>query len=73
MYCDIVDPGSYLENKGNHQTKHNKKSIFKEKGALYFGVVLEKKTTFSCYFKRSSSGKWMHIFPRLTFAMLHSC
>ena len=37
IYCYIVDPGSYLENKDNHQTKHNKKSIFKEKGALCFG------------------------------------
>ena len=47
IYCYIVDPGSYLENKDNHQTKHNKKGILKEKEALYFGVVLEKKTKFS--------------------------
>ena len=37
----------YLENKDNHQTKHCKNGIFKEKGTLYFGVVLEKKTTLS--------------------------
>ena len=47
IYCYIVDPGSYLENQDNHQTKHTKKSIFKEKGTLYFGVVSEKKNTFS--------------------------
>ena len=47
FYCYIVDPGSYLENTDNHQTKHSKKEIFKEKGTLYFAVFLEKKTTFS--------------------------
>ena len=46
IYCDKVDPGSFLESKDNHQTKY-KRGIFKEKGVLYFGVVLEKKTTFS--------------------------
>ena len=47
IYCYIVDSGSYLENKDNHQTKHNRKSIFKEKGTLYFVVILEKKNTLS--------------------------
>ena len=46
-YCNIVDQGSYLENKDNHQRKHYKKEIFKEKGTYCFGVVLEKKTTSS--------------------------
>ena len=41
IYCYIVDQGSYLENKDNHQRKHYKKGIFKEKGTLYFRVVLE--------------------------------
>ena len=69
----MVDPGSYLETKENHQTKSNKNGIFKENETLYFGVVLEKKTTLSWNFKRSSSGKWMHIFPRLMPVMLHGC
>ena len=73
IYCYIVHPGSYLENKDNHQTKHKKNGIFKESGTLYFGVILQKKTTFSWHFKTSSSGKWMHIFPRLMLSMLHSC
>ena len=43
----MVDPGSYLETKENHQTKSNKNGIFKENETLYFRVVLEKKTTLS--------------------------
>ena len=40
LYYYIIDPGSYLENKDNITKKvnqHNKKVIFKGKGALYFG------------------------------------
>ena len=66
-YCYIADQRSYLENKDNHQRKHCEKGIFIEKGTLYFRVVLEKKTTFSSNFKRSSSrAEAMH-------AMLYTC
>ena len=61
--------------KANHQTRHNKKGTFQEKKRSFtlFWVVLEIKTAFLLHFKRSSPGKWIHIFPRLMVVMLHSC
>ena len=48
-------------------------TLFKKKKGplLYFRVVLEIKTTFLLHFKRSNSGKWIHIFPRLMVVILH--
>ena len=54
-------------------TKHNltKIALFKEIGALYFiWGSFRKKAILSLHFNRNSSGKWMHIFPRLMAVML---
>ena len=39
IYCYILDSGSYLENKDNHQTHHNKNGTFqgKREPLIYFG------------------------------------
>ena len=64
IYHHILNPESYLENEGQPP---NIKRPF-----TLFWVVLEIKTTSLLHFKRSSSGKWIHIFPRLMVVMLHS-
>ena len=42
----ILYPGPYLENKGNHQ--HNKRSLFKQKGTLFFilGILKRENSIF---------------------------
>ena len=53
VYCYIVDPGSYLENKDQHETKNSKKDIFKEKEALYYGQFQKRKLHFHDILRRA--------------------
>ena len=74
IYHYILNPGSYLVNEGKPPNITKQKGHFSRKKIPFtlFWVVLEIKTTFSLHFKRSSSGKWTHIFPIIIILMLQT-